>query len=78
MTLSTDKKSSRSAGTDTKRYGIEKRSSETEAQGTAQLRNGEEKNRSFADSQKGDSVTVEVTEKYVNEKLVDRYISGIE
>lgn len=33
---------------------------------------------SFADSQKGDSVTVEVTEKYVNGKLVDRYISGIE
>ena len=33
---------------------------------------------SFADSQKGDSVTVEVTKKYVNEKLVDRYISGIE
>ena len=45
MTLSTDKKSSRSVGTDTKRYGIEKRSSETEAQGTAKLRNGEEKNR---------------------------------
>ena len=33
---------------------------------------------SFADSQKGDFVTVEVTEKYVNGKLVDRYISGIE
>ena len=33
---------------------------------------------SFADSQKGDSVTVEVTDKYGNGKLVDRYISGIE
>lgn len=32
---------------------------------------------SFADSQKGDYVTVEVTEKYVNGKLVDRYISEI-
>ena len=32
----------------------------------------------FADSQKGDSVTVEVTEKYVNGELADRYISGIE
>ncbi len=33
---------------------------------------------SFADRQKGDSVTVEVTNKYVNGKLTDRYISGIE
>ena len=32
---------------------------------------------SFADSQKGDSVTVEVTEKYVNGELTDRYISEI-
>lgn len=32
---------------------------------------------SFADSQKGDYVTVEVTEKYVNGELVDRFISEI-
>ena len=32
---------------------------------------------SFADSREGDSVRVEITNKYVNGELVDRYISGI-
>lgn len=33
---------------------------------------------SFVNSEKGDHVTVEVTEKYVNGELKDRYISEIE
>lgn len=32
---------------------------------------------SFADSQEGDPVRVEITNKYVNGELADRYISGI-
>lgn len=32
---------------------------------------------SFADSQEGDSIRVEITNKYVNGELVDRYISEI-
>lgn len=33
---------------------------------------------SFADSREGDSIRVEITNKYVNGELVDRYISEIE
>lgn len=33
---------------------------------------------SFADSQDGDSIRVEITNKYVNGELADRYISEIE
>ena len=32
---------------------------------------------SFADSREGDSIRVEITNKYVNGELVDRYISKI-
>lgn len=32
---------------------------------------------SFADSQEGDSIRVEITNKYVNGELTDRYISEI-
>lgn len=32
----------------------------------------------FADSREGDSIRVEITNKYVNGELVDRYISEIE
>lgn len=32
---------------------------------------------SFSDSREGDSIRVEITSKYVNGELVDRYISEI-
>lgn len=32
---------------------------------------------SFADSEEGDSIRVEITNKYVNGELIDRYISEI-
>lgn len=33
---------------------------------------------SFSDSQKGDSIRVQLANKYVNGELIDRYILGIE
>lgn len=39
---------------------------------------GEMNGPSFAYSQEGDSIRVEITNKYVNGELVDRYISEIE
>lgn len=40
--------------------------------------NGAMNRPSFSDSQKGDSIRVQLANKYVNGELIDRYILGIE